>query len=124
MDTQISERELVRKLVTTWHLDGHERRAIPGGTARAALIYDVISEALDSHGRFPHEWQPEDSFATGVIETKDDGGYRITWKAEVSMMHYEAVSVREFHSRRKAVESFARTFFGGDIDGIPIDWSA
>jgi hypothetical protein len=124
MDTPHRERELIHKLVTTWHLDGHERRALPGGTARASLIYGVITEALEAHGRFPVEWQPDDSFAAGVIERKADGAYRITWEADVSMLHYEAVSVQEFDSRQRAVETFARAFFGGDIDGIPIDWSA
>ena len=26
--------------------------------------------------------------------------------------------------RAMAPEAFARTFFGGDIDGIPIDWES
>jgi hypothetical protein len=117
-----TEKELVRRLVTTWHLSGPERRAVSEGMIRGSLIHDIIMEILESDGRFPLEWQPDDSFAAGVIEIMEDGGGRITWSADVSMLHYEAVKVQEFQSRRSAVEAFARVFFGGDIDGIPIDW--
>jgi hypothetical protein len=118
-----TEKELVRRLVTTWHLSGSERRAVPEGMIRGRLIHEIILEILESDGRFPLEWQPDDSFAAGVIEGMEDGGARITWRADVSMLHYEAVKVQEFLSRRSAVEAFAKVFFGGDIDGIPIDWS-
>jgi hypothetical protein len=124
MDVVPAEKELIRKLVTTWHLTGHERRSLPGGKIRGSLICQTITETLDSEGRFPVEWQPDDSFAGGVIETTTDGGCRVTWKADESLMHREAVSIKEFASPKEAVPAFARTFFGGDIDGVPIDWSA
>jgi hypothetical protein len=118
------EHELVRKLVTTWHLSVPEHRALPGGKIRASLIYDAIEEILQAEGRFPVEWQPDDSFAGGLIECLEDGSCRVTWRAEFSLMHHEAVTVKEFPSQRDAIKSFASPFFGGDIDGIPIDWSA
>ena len=118
------EQDLVRKLVTTWHLSVPEHRALPGGKIRASLIYDAIEEVLQAEGRFPVDWQPDDSFAGGLIESLEDGSCRVTWRAEFSMMHHEAVSIQEFRSRREAIKSFASSFFGGDIDGIPIDWSA
>jgi hypothetical protein len=118
------EQDLVRKLVTTWHLSGPEQRALPGGKIRASLIYDAIEEILQVEGQFPVEWQPDDSFAGGLIESLEDGGCRVTWRAEFSMMHHDAVSIQEFHARREGIKSFASSFFGGDIDGIPIDWSA
>jgi hypothetical protein len=119
-----SERELVRKLVADWHQSGDEQRTLPGGWIRGSLVFEAIEEILDAEGRYPVTWQPDDSFACGLIERRSDGEYRVTWRAEFSMMHHEAVSVRDFASRRDAVASFARPFFGGDIDGIPIDWSA
>src|SRR3954463_1932485 len=118
------ERELIRKLVSDWHLSAPERRSLPGGKIRGSLIYEAIEEVLNSERQFPVEWQPEDSFTTGLIEGKEDGSYRITWKAESSMMHYEKVAQKEYASQRQAVEAFAHSFFGADIDGIPIDWSA
>jgi hypothetical protein len=123
MDSPPDEKDLIHRLVTTWHLNVHDRRALPGGKARASLVCEAITEVLAREGRYPVEWQPDDSFAGGVIECRQDGSCRVTWKAEVSMMHYEAVSVQEYRSREAAVSAFARTFFGGDIDGIPIDWT-
>jgi hypothetical protein len=118
------EQDLVRKLVTTWHLSVPEHRALPGGRIRASLIYDAIEEVLQAEGRFPVEWQPDDSFAGGLIERLGDGRCRVTWRAEFSMMHHEAITIQDFRSQRDAIKSFASSFFGGDIDGIPIDWSA
>lgn len=123
MDPATIERELTCKLVNTWHLSVPEHRAIPG-RVRGSLIYEAIETALESQGRFPVDWQLDDSFSRGLIERRDDGSYRVTWKADVAMMHYEAVSVQEFESRREAVSTFAKVFFGADIDGIPIDWSS
>jgi hypothetical protein len=117
------ERDLVRKLVTTWHLTVPEHRAL-GGTVRGSLVFDTIEEVLEAEGRFPVEWQPDDSFAGGLIERREEGGCRVTWKAEFAMMHHDAVSVQDYASCREAVTRFARAFFGGDIDGIPIDWTA
>jgi hypothetical protein len=118
------EQDLVRKLVTTWHLSVPEHRALPGGRIRGSLIFDTMEEVLQADGRFPVEWQPDDSFSGGLIECLEDGGCRVTWRAEFSMMHHEAMTVHDYRSRREAIESFAPAFFGGDIDGIPIDWSA
>jgi hypothetical protein len=118
------EKDLVRNLVTTWHRTGSEHKAMPGGFIRGSLIYETIEEILEAEGRFPVDWQPDESFAGGLIERQDDGSYRVTWKAEFSLMHHDAVSVEEYGSGREAVVAFARRFFGGDIDGIAIDWSA
>jgi hypothetical protein len=118
------EKDLVRKLVTTWHLSGSEHKAIPRGIVRGSLIHEAIEEVLQAEGRFPVEWQPDESFAGGLIEALEDGGYRVTWKAEFAFMHHDALSVQEYRNRRQAVAAFARRFFGDDIDGIPIDWSA
>jgi hypothetical protein len=118
------ERDVVRNLVTTWHQTGSEHKVIPGGIVRGSLIFETIEEILQAEGRFPVDWQPDDSFAGGLIEALQDGGYRVTWKAEFALMHHNAVSVKDYRDRREAVAAFARRFFGGDIDGIPIDWSA
>jgi hypothetical protein len=118
------EQDLVRKLVTTWYLDASEHKQLPGGVVRGSLIYEAIEEVLQAEGRFPVDWQPDESFAGGLIECLEDGRYRITWKAEFSLMHQDAVLVKEYDNRREAVATFARRFFGGDINGIAINWLA
>jgi hypothetical protein len=119
-----SERDLVKKLVTSWHLSSSEHRAMPGGKVRGSLVYEAIEELLYAHRQYPVDWQPDDSFSGGLIECLEDGTYRVTWRAEFSLMHHEAVSIKEYRYLREAVKAFAQPFFGGDIDGIPIDWSA
>ena len=123
METLSDERSLNRKFATAWHLNVLELRALPNGKARASLVIDAIHEVLESEGWFPAKWRPDDRFDGGLIEVNGDGSCRIYWKAEVSYSRYEMVSTQEFRSTRKAAEAFARKFFGGDIDGIPLDWS-
>jgi hypothetical protein len=118
------EKELVRKLVRTWYLSGSEHREIPGGLLRGSLIYEAIEEVLEAEGRFPVDWQPDESFVEGLIERQEDGSYRITWKAGPLLMHHAAVVVKEYRNLHEAVAAFAPQFFGGDIDGIAVDWSA
>jgi hypothetical protein len=118
------EHDLVRKLVTTWHLSPSEHKAIPGGVVRGSLIHEAIEEVIEAEGRFPVDWQPDESFAGGLIERQEDGRYRVTWKAEFSLMHHDAVSIKEYRTLREAVVAFARRFFGDDIAGIAVDWSA
>jgi hypothetical protein len=117
------EKDLVRKLVTTWHLSVPEHREMRGTPIRGSLVCEAIEEVVQAEGRFPVEWQPDDSFAGGLIERQEDGSYRVTCRAEFSLMHHEAVSIKQYQNRREAVATFARYFFGGDIDGIPIDWT-
>jgi len=45
------EKQLVRKLVFTGHISVPERKALPGGTAKASLIRSVVGEALRSGRR-------------------------------------------------------------------------
>jgi len=58
METLPDERTLVLKLVTTWHLNVPERRALPGGKARASLVIAAIQEALKSEDGFPPDGDP------------------------------------------------------------------
>ena len=118
------EDKLVRKLATSWHLSVPERRALPGGKAKASLIYSIIEESLATGGWFPPSWRPDQPFEGGVIEHGSDGTFRIHWKAEIGVSRFELISVQECCSMREAVEAFVRRFFGESIDAVPIDWNA
>jgi hypothetical protein len=51
VDAVADEKQLVRKLVFTGHISVPERKALPGGTAKASLIRSVVGEALRSGRR-------------------------------------------------------------------------
>jgi hypothetical protein len=87
------------------------------------LVIAAIQQVLGSEGWFPARWRPDDRFDGGLIELRDDGSCRVYWKGEVSYSRYELISVQDFGSAREAAEAFAKKFFGGSIDGIPLDWS-
>jgi hypothetical protein len=118
------EKSLVRKLVTTWHLNVPERRALPGGKARISIVTEVIQEALESEGWFPPGCRPDDQFNGGLIEVRAGGSCRFYWNAEVSMCRFERVSVEEYRSTREAVVAYVTKSWGGSIDGVPLDWTA
>ncbi|HEV3384148.1 MAG TPA: hypothetical protein VG097_04995 [Gemmata sp.] len=125
MDTEADERELIRKLVFTGHLNVPERRAIPDRKAKASLIYSVIEEGLQSGGWFHAWWLPDDSMIGCDIKYRGDRPSRICWT--YSGIEGERSCIREYDSLRRAAESFAeeaRQFWGNAIDGVPIDWDA
>jgi hypothetical protein len=62
VDHSSEEKELIRKLAATWHLNVPERRALPGGRAKASLLLDAIEEELCSGGWYPPDGKPEDDF--------------------------------------------------------------
>ena len=118
------EKSLIRKLVTAWHLNVPEGRALPGGMARVSLVIAVIQEALESEGWFPPGCRPDDQFNGGLIEGRADGSCRIYWNAEVSMLRFATISIEEYHSTREAVEAYVKKSWAGDIDGVSLDWTA
>ncbi|HEV8004183.1 MAG TPA: hypothetical protein VGP63_30240 [Planctomycetaceae bacterium] len=124
MDPPTDERELIRKLVDTCHLNVPERRGLPGGRAKASLILDAIEETLRTGGWFPSGVRPEDDYAGGLIELSPEGQCRIYWKSEFSFLRYELDAVGNFETPREAARTLARAVFGEQIDGITIDWDA
>jgi hypothetical protein len=125
VDAVADEKELVRKLVFTGHLSVPERKALPGGTAKASLIRSVVEEALRSGGPFRAWWLPDDSMIGCEMEYRGDGHGRVGWTYRG--IEGERSGVREYGSPREAAESLvgqARQVLGDSIDGVPIDWTA
>jgi hypothetical protein len=125
MDTVADEKELIRKLILTGHLNVPERRALPDRKAKASLIYSVIEEALQSGGWFRAWWLPDDSMIGCEIKYRGDGPTRVCWT--YGGIEGERSGVREYDSHRQAAEALAREarpFWGNGIDGVPIDWGA
>jgi hypothetical protein len=118
------EKELIRKLAATWHLNVPERRALPGGRAKASLLLDAIEEELRSGGWYPLGCKPDDDFRGGLIELTPRGDCRIHWKTQTSFFQYEATGLMEYENPREAATALVRLYFPVDIDGIPIDWQA
>src|SRR5207248_2919828 len=64
----MSESELIRKLVTKWHLSVPERATLPDRRAKASLICSVIADILRDRGWYPQDWRPEMQYDGGIIE--------------------------------------------------------
>lgn len=124
METQLTELELIHKLVLQSHLNVPERRALPNGRARASLMLDAMEALLQRDGWFPGGARPEDDFSGPLIELTKEGRCQIYWKFETSFLRYQLGAVHEYPTARAAAEVYLRDSFGDSIDGIPIDWSS
>src|SRR6476620_7972107 len=100
MDTVPTEKELIRKLVFTGHLNIHERKLLPDRTAKGSLIYSVIEEALRAGEWFSAWWMPEDSMIGCEIRFRGDGPTRVSWT--YSGIEGNLAGVREYDSYRAA----------------------
>ena len=120
----MDEEALVRKLVTKWHLNVLERRALPSLKARASLACQAIAEAVSENGWFPSHWRPDQGYDGGLIERRPDGTCDIHWKAEAGVMRFELLSVDRYATAPEAAHAWLRRMFPHDIDGIELDWTA
>jgi hypothetical protein len=119
-----NEMELVRKLVTKWHLSVPERRALPKQKARASLACQAIVDVLSESGWFPSDWRPDQGYEGGLIERRLDGTYDIHWKSEAGTMRFELLSVDHYVGAVDAAREWLRRTFPRDIDGVIIDWGS
>lgn len=62
----LSESELIAKLVAQWHLDAHERKALPAGEAKGSLVVAEIERSVEHGGRYPTSWRLEAGFDGGA----------------------------------------------------------
>jgi hypothetical protein len=122
----MNEQDLVRKLVTTWHLNVPERAALPNRRLRVSLACQTIVDVLSEHAWFPSDgrWRPDQGYDGGVIERIPDGTYNIHWKGEISVMRFALLSVDHYNNAHDAAIAWLRGMFPRDIDGVEIDWTS
>lgn len=120
---QLSEHELIDKLVTRLHLSVPERAALPNGRARGSLVRAAIVSHLGTEGWFPREWRPDQDFDGGVIE-RTALGCRIHWKVECGVNRFALQAVTDYSDVLDAAQEWVRRMFGEGIDGVPIDWNS
>jgi hypothetical protein len=119
------EWEFTRKLFFTGHVSMPERRALPAGRARASVLRSVVEEELRSGHAFRAWWLPDDSMSGCEIQYRGEAPGRVIWR--YSGIDGEQGGVQDHGSTAEAADALvreAREFFGDDIDGVPIDWSA
>ena len=119
------ERELVRKLILTGHLNVPERKLLPGRIVRSSQIRAVLGELLQSGSPFRAWWLPDDSMVGCVIEYRGAATGRVEWKYRG--IEGDRTVIREFETDDQATEfvlAAAKPLFGQAIDGIPIDWNS
>lgn len=119
---QLSERELVAKLVRDQHLSVPERNSLPDGKARGSLVRETVEQIVEQVGHFPPHAKSGSAYDGGILEEVGEGDYVIHWQAEVGLYRFATISKDRFLSLRAAARSFCRREWPVDIDGVPIDW--
>jgi hypothetical protein len=119
------EQELLLKLFTTGHLNVPERSELPGGTVRASVARELITERL-RHGWFPGDKQ----FTLGNVggeylqlELTKSGQVILHRNTEAGLYQY-IHQTKEFRSTESAVEEFLREREQRDLDRLKIEWGS
>lgn len=123
MDQNLTEGDLARKFVATWHLNVSERRALPSGSLPGSLLVAEICAAVEAKGWYPTDWRPADGFDGGLIELIGANRCKVYWKVECGVSRFALKEVNECDSLPEAARRYAVRFFGTNFDGIPIDWN-
>lgn len=118
-----SAKALAQKLVSTFHLDASERVVFSGGVP-GSLMQSAVLELLVHHKTFPPHWSLEKPFDGAILTLRADGSCQVTWKGEIGVGRYETIETLEYLDAGVAVGEYVRRFFGREVDGIPINWSA
>jgi hypothetical protein len=119
----MNERELLRKLVTKWHLSVPERKQLTNRAANVSILLDIIAEIVLQHGWYPQDWRPEQDFAGYLIELLQDGSCLVHHQEEVAVMRYEHLGTVVCNSPLNAAKQWLQEMYPHDIDGVPLDWS-
>jgi hypothetical protein len=122
MTPESVEAELARKFIAKWSLNVQERKSLPTGALPGSLLVAEICALVEDKGWYPIDWRPNDDFDGGLIERLDLGGYKVHWKVECGVSRFALQEVNEFASPSEAARKYAVKFFGGNFDGIEIDW--
>lgn len=121
--TMKEEEILTEKLLDTFHLGVQERNLLPDGKVRISTIKKIIEKKLKSSGWFPIAWRPETPFQGALLEFRGDRNTVLLYKkAEVSYMNFEMLGKKEYSNCDMAIVNFMKYMFGGQIDGIDINY--
>ncbi|PIQ97376.1 MAG: hypothetical protein COV67_04500 [Nitrospinae bacterium CG11_big_fil_rev_8_21_14_0_20_56_8] len=116
----MTEREILKKLVTEEHISVAERKQLPNQTANTAILVEIISERLETIGKFPDRNDLDDDFDGGLIFRSPSGEYHVYQKAEVSLMKFAVVKDDVFKDPQAAARTYLKANFAGNIDGVPL----
>ena len=123
MADQLSEIDLARKLIETFHLSVDERAAIPGDAIGIRALISIVQDSLSDSGWFPRGGTPDINGDGAAIEAQKFG-YRIYRRHEIGVMRYGPVTTKRVLSLQKAVRIYLEHYsFSYDIDGVPIAWT-
>ncbi len=116
--------ELIYKLVTTNHLNTEERIELGHLQVSRDEIVEVIREILTKTRYFPPDarpWEEGQPVYEGSILECLNGHYRV--HQQTAGVHGDVLvgaTSRDYCSLDRAIQSFIKTEFANDIDGIPI----
>lgn len=112
---------LIRKLVTTLHLNVPERRQLQT-PPRVEEVVAVVMEELQRNGFFPRRfWREGEPCGDGtVLELQPDGRVRAQHQSSTAWMTPAHLDTVDFPDARAAALHLVQNDFAGGIDGIPL----
>jgi hypothetical protein len=127
-DEVLTRKELIRKLVTTDHLNVPERRRLVPLSVGFSEILAVIDAALEAGGLFPPGYlftpgQPPKLVGDAtVLQKMNNGNYRLYWQRAYPWDPSSTAErmTKDYDNLPTAAAEFVRIWWGSDIDGIPI----
>ncbi len=115
----VGEVTILRKLLSTLHIDVPERRALPGGQARLSMLMVAAEEVLAEDGFLPPFLRPDHGFDGIVLEVKGDG-YLVHRRREVGVGGYSDLVSEPAGDLEGALRAFIDVNGCTNIDGVPI----
>ena len=118
----MTRRELITRLITTYHLNVEERRLLEGGNVRRAELEEIIGELLDKHGDFPPGGASASTGEGMHIELRKDGTVWGLWQRADPIRPWVIVERkdRRYADRIAAIRGYLDSEWPRDIDGVPI----
>jgi hypothetical protein len=124
----LTRNELILKLLTSDHLNVPERQLLNPPAVGFAENLAVIEAALETRGSFPPRIQftpdqvPEVGGDVTALQKLSNGNYRLYWQRAYAWDPAGTAErmTKDFNYLPAAVAEFVRSWWGSDIDGVPI----
>ncbi len=121
-----SRTQLIEKLVSTLHLNVHERQTLDRSALRVSEVNSAVKRLLLEAGRFPSHAKPwqhgEVAFEGHFLELLIGGSVRLWWQRSHPLMPTRMAEQHhsDFASIDDAIEAFVNKEWASGIDGIRI----
>ena len=118
--TENGEEGLALKLLSTFHLNEEERKALPHGHINFSVAKAAVSEQLSENGWFPRPLNPDKIFGDWAIIEQSKDSIWLHQQFEIGVGCFSSVQSKKIRSLKKALRLYIKHYGGSPIDGIDI----